>query len=324
MAIRSKRKEIDEQRVYCRKCMSLKRPTEFFVAVDLEIDKNGFFSICKKCCDEIYNNYYRVERDMARAILRTCRKINLRFDESAVESTETHLKTMIDNGKSASGVIGVYKAKLVSSLKNNFSDAASGFDLTFMESGISLPPSEPLDDSEESYDLKQIWGDGFSFDDYQFLEREFSEWTKTHKCDTKAEKMLLKEICHKSLEIRKKRDESNGAGTTPTNLIKDLQDLMKTASVDPAKTLLANSGKNKDTFSAFVKIIEENEPAEYYSNKGLYKDFDGLDFYFKKYVTRPLKNFVTQSRDFNVEVDDDSDEVIESEIKEDGDITQSV
>ncbi len=62
-----------------------------------------------------------------------------------------------------------------------------------------------------------------------------------------------------------------------------------------------------------MKVIEENEPASYYEDKKLFKDFDDIDFYFKKYVTRPLKNFVTQSRDFNVDTEDDVDELVDSE-----------
>jgi len=104
-----------------------------------------------------------------------------------------------------------------------------------------------------------------------------------------------------------------GGKSGDASAIKRLQDLMKTASVDPGKASLANSGKAKETFSSFVKVIEENEPASYYEDKKLFKDFDDIDFYFKKYVTRPLKNFVTQSRDFNVESENDVDELVDSE-----------
>ena len=83
---------------------------------------------------------------------------------------------------------------------------------------------------------------------------------------------------------------------------------MRTASVDPAKANMASSGKSLDTFSAFIKTIEETEPAEYYKDKALFKDFDNINFYFEKYVRRPLKNFVTGSRDFNVDADTDDEE----------------
>jgi hypothetical protein len=160
----------------------------------------------------------------------------------------------------------------------------------------------------DNEDLAYYWGTGLNEEDYAYLEKELSEWKKTHRCDTKAEESLLREICLTALAIRKER----AAQHSPKSLVKDLQDLMKTASVDPAKTAQANSGKSLDTYSSFIKIIETKEPAEYYKDKMLFRDFDKLDKYFKDYVTRPLKNFVTQSRDFNVEVEEDSDETLDT------------
>lgn len=309
------RTNVAVEKVYCRRCMKSKKPVDFFSAVDNEIDKNGYMSICKQCCNEIYNSCYRVERDISRAILRTCRKINLKFDETTLNSALLQIKTLSESGKISENIIGIYKSKLLVNNKHNFSDEgdSSDFDLTFSEIRINSPLVNLLEETEENVDLKQFWGENLDFDDYQFLERELSEWKRTHKCDTKAEETLLKEICYKVLEIRKRREENSGA--TPTNLTKELQDLMKTANLDPAKVSMANSGKSRDTFSSFVKIIEENEPAEYYKDKNMFKDFDNLDFYFKKYVTRPLKNFITLSRDFNVSTEDDVDEVVE-ELKE--------
>jgi hypothetical protein len=113
-------------------------------------------------------------------------------------------------------------------------------------------------------------------------------------------------------------------GKSTSGLVKEKQDLMKTASVDPAKTALAGSGRSQDTFSAFIKTIEENEPADYYKDKEMFKDFDNIDWYFRKYVTRPLKNFITQSRDFSVEVDDEENEFEIEEEGENGDFPASV
>jgi hypothetical protein len=306
------------EKIYCRKCREHKRPSEFFNSVD-DLDSNGYFSICKSCCNTLYDNYFRVEHSIAKAILRTCRKINLMFDEGCVESTEIHLKTMSDNGKPTDNIIGIYKSKLIQSQKSNFHNSDGEFDLTFHEIGISLPPNNPLEMTDENYDLSQIWGDDLEFEDYQYLEKEFAEWQKTHRCDTKAEKTLIREICHKMLEIRKTRKETKG--TVPAHLTKELQDLMKTASLDPSKSSAANSGNAKETYSNFIKMIEENEPADFYKDKKLYKDFDGIDFYFRKYVTRPLKNFITQSRDFNVDIEEDVDETVEMEPNENGNIT---
>ena len=176
--------------------------------------------------------------------------------------------------------------------------------MTFVEPKTFVPPANPLTDEDYAEELEMFWGKNLDRDDYKFLERELDDWKKTHKSDTKAELTLLKEICFKQLEIYKKRREGN----SPAGLVKELQELMRTANVDPAKASLAASGKNLDTFSSFVEILERNEPADVYKDKKLFKDYDNIDYYFKKYVTRPLKNFITGSRDFSIEQEDDADD----------------
>jgi len=215
----------------------------------------------------------------------------------------------MSSGKTDIQVFGIYKSKL-STLSNLNSDIQLTFDNSV--SNIETNTNENVtDDQDFNKYLKDFWGPDLIFEDYEFLESELARYKKTHKCDTATEESLLRQICFAELDIRKSR---MGKGGGDASAVKRLQELMRTASVDPAKAATANSGQAKDTFSSFIKIIEENEPAEFYSGKDkeLFKDFDNIDFYFKKYVTRPLKNFITQSRDFNVDTEDDIDEIVDA------------
>jgi hypothetical protein len=45
--------------------------------------------------------------------------------------------------------------------------------------------------------------------------------------------------------------------------------------------------------------IEKNEPSEWWEKQKKFKDADNMDYYLSKYVTRPIKNFTTGSRDFD-------------------------
>jgi hypothetical protein len=284
--------------------MNFKTATHFYTATDTFLDSNKMFSVCKECCNEIYNNFFANDKSMDKTLLRMCRLLNVRFDERTLEATKQQIETYIAKDMSIENVFGMYKSKLLSTQKTQIGERNAGEDYTFEEPfhNVLLNPLSNTDDNSEY--LKQFWGDKFEVEEYIFLENELSEWKKTHRCDTKAEESLLKELCHKELEIRKARNEDRATG----NLVKELQDLMKTASVDPSKTSSSNAGKNQDTFSSFIKIIEQNEPADYYKDKDLFKNFDNIDWYFRKYVTRPLKNFIIQSRDFNVSEEDNNEE----------------
>lgn len=294
---------------YCRRCMETKKVVEFYRATDTILDKNGSMSVCKDCVSDLYVRYFVIEKSVDKAMLRLCRLINWRYDEDSISSTEKQ-SANAEKTPDDRSIPGIYRTKI--SLKSKLEQSGSFFatkgnddNLTFREP-INRQIEEVDEDAfgEETPNLKVFWGESFSYQDYVFLEAELALWKGSHKADTYAEISLLKELCYKELEIRKARIE----GKTTSSLVKEKQDLMKTASVDPAKANMASSGKSLDTFSAFIKTIEETEPAEYYKDKALFKDFDNINFYFEKYVRRPLKNFVTGSRDFNVDADTDDEE----------------
>ena len=296
---------LEKKEAYCRMCQKMLPTTSFYIATRKEVDCNGFMSICKTHCAEIFETSLKIERNLDRAILRTCRILDIAYAQNAVDAVKTQIQ---NSGKEDLQVFGIYKSKLTT-----LSNLANDEDLTFHANDnmtVSLQNEDITNDEKFDKYLKEFWGPDLPFEDYEFLESELARYEETHKSDTASEKSLLRQICFAELDIRKSR---MGGKSGDASAIKRLQELMKTASVDPGKASLANTGKAKETFSSFVKVIEENEPASYYENKKLFQDFDGLDFYFKKYVTRPLKNFVTQSRDFNVDTEDDVDVLVDSE-----------
>jgi len=290
--------------IYCRKCMKKSAAKNFYEACDVFLDINGKMSVCKYCIEDIYQRFMISEGSMDRAFLKLCKALNVKFDPIVFESTRDAIEKLESRGKVSEATFGIYRAHLKGGGKNALADK---LDLTYVETTRYLPDDSLVDYEQTDLDyLAKFWGTNFTAEDYEFLEEIFSEWKKTHKCDTRAEETLLKEICHVELKIRKARIEDKSTAS----LVKELQDLMKTANVDPAKASLANAGKSQDTFSSFIKTIEENEPADFYKDKDLFKDFDNLDWYFKKYVTRPLKNFIQiGSRDFDVSDNDFEDEI---------------
>lgn len=154
--------------------------------------------------------------------------------------------------------------------------------------------------SKTPHEIRRFWGMGFEDEDYDFLEEEMLGWEKTHKCDTKAEMTLIREICIITLDIRKGRI----SGKSVKDLRTELQNLMKTASVDPAKANAISDGQTVDRFGVWLKDIELKKPAEWHSDQEKYKDMDGFDSYIQNYIVRPIRNFFSGTKDFVVDGED--------------------
>lgn len=313
---------IEDGYAYCRRCMKIKITADFHSAVDLELDKNGFLSVCKDCVNELYINALTSENGVVQlAILKLCHMLNIMYNEEAIVSAQKQTET---NKSDLNKLFGLYKSKLKVILGENM---GNNVDLTYKDNPIvNVPEGNTLKDFDErelEKDVISFWGEGKTTEDYAWLEKTFDEWKKTHKSDTMAEQTLLKEIVFKQLEIEKARKGNQAT----TSLVKDLQEIMKTAALDPTKANAANAGRSQETFSAFIKTIEENEPAEYYKDREIFKDFDNIGKYFETYVSRPIKNFITGSRDFNIDQEEDlidDEDAFDSQISNDGDLSDNV
>jgi hypothetical protein len=293
---------------YCRKCRKFKKSGEFYKATDINLDTNGFMSVCKECISDIYVRVYSTEHTIERALLRVCRMINLKYSEAAITVTSSQLNTQ---GKDPSdpSVVGIYKSKLIATQKTEMSKRDMTDDFTFVEPSSNRTISDQLDDSDESYDLKDFWGEGIgNIDDYEYLKKEYKNLSKYHTVENYAEIILAKEVCFKLLELKRARIELKATD----KLVKDLQELMKNLAISPNMANIANQGKNKDTFGDWIKEIEKYEPAEWWDTKReKYIDINGWGKFAKNHIIRTIKNTLGLTKNFTLT--DDAEETLEDE-----------
>ena len=295
--MRSKRVETeDKKKCYCRRCMEFKPGKHFYRAVDFFLDKNMLMSICKECIDGIYTSFFAVERTMEKTILRMCKVLNVRYDESAIESTKRHMQTYEERGTELGNIFGIYKSKLGAQQATQIGSRDTDEDLTYVEPSLKVIQSIPTEDIPDIKYYEDTWGktDKLNIDDYEYLETEFSRWKQTTKCDTQSEIVLVREICHVQNEIRKARIEGSSTG----NLVKQLQEIMKNSALTPALQNAVDSNKFADAFGMWIKDIENLTPAEWWNDQTKFHDMDGIEE-DKEDILRSIRNFITGSRDFN-------------------------
>jgi len=290
----------EKEKYYCRKCMKFLSEDNFYQAMDGGlVDSNGKFSTCKNCVQDIYEIVYKELNSMEKTVHRLCQIFNIRFTNEALDATKSHIQTLLENGKNVKAIFSIYLMKLTATKKSM--DKSGVNDFQYEDVGTIFTEKQ-IDTSQIPIpeDVLKFWGKDLSRGDIEYLENEYANFKNTHSADTYAEIVLLKQVCTTMLDIKKERL----AGNNTIKLVKELQELMTKLAISPnvAKANALNAGG--DSFGQWIADIEREEPSEWLKTSPLgnmYRDVGDTNSYFEKYIVRPLKNFITGSRDFNVD-----------------------
>jgi hypothetical protein len=274
------------------------------------IDANGKFSVCKTCIQSLYDKLYSENQSMEKTIHQLCIMLNMRFSNEAISATKTHIQTMLENGKTPASVFSIYKIKVIATQKAMAKNKLQydGYeDISTIYTEKQFNPKElPI-----PQDVWDFWGKDVPKADIEFLETQYANFKQTHKADTYAEIVLLKQTCFTLLDIKNMR--ANGDDTT--KIVRELQELMKNLAISPNVANTSGADKGLETFGLWIQDIEKQEPAQWLKDDprgNMYRDVANIEQYFNDYIVRPIKNFITGSKDFTVEgidtIDDNEEE----------------
>lgn len=254
------KKTIDK--FYCRKCMKNKAASGFYEATNPMLDSNGLLSICKDCCQEIYNKYFSIYGTMPEAIHNTCRDLDIRYSEHALEQAQSHIESLLASGRKAEAIFGYYKSKLSTLAGTN--EATLSF--RYKDSDVLQNDNKNEIDSslieDENYfeitnDIVRFWGKGKDAWEYEFLDREMTKITASFECPDYSMEMLMRDICFVNLSIERIRQGIDKGDVA--KLIKTRSELMNDANMKPVQATGAEAN-DQVTFSTLIKKWENEKP----------------------------------------------------------------
>ena len=151
------------------------------------------------------------------------------------------------------------------------------------------------------------WGVGFTEIDYKILDDHYRMLKKNNpNCDSNQE-IFIKSLCHINMLMSRALREGDS-----DKYVKLSQQYAKTFSNAGLKTVEEKDSSNDDTFCMTLGLISDYTPEEFYKDKKLYKDFDGLGEYIDRHITRPMKNLFTgtniRDKEYFVPEADEDDE----------------
>ena len=149
------------------------------------------------------------------------------------------------------------------------------------------------------------FGVGFTEMDYVLMDDHYKMLKKQNpNCDANQE-IFIKSLC--SLAMLQTRALQDGDSDKYVKLTEQYSKTFKQAGL---RTIEEKDNSADETLGVTLATIAQYTPEEYYMDKKLYKDHDGLGEYFERFVKRPLKNlmFGSNDRDYEYFVKDDGDE----------------
>lgn len=263
---------------------------------------NGYLPWCKKCTDlyliqttALYsNNEELAMRDF-------CQRAGWNYDLSAlVASRETY------SGHRDRSRISHYAAKknLNCNGRKTYIDSIKYEYRQRQNKIITSKEQAKSEDSTITASAVDRWGIGFTEQDYKNLDEHFRMLKKNNPNTDANQDIFIRSLCN--INMLMVRALQNGDSKEYTTLTEQYSKTFKQAGL---RTIEEKDNSNDECLGVTLAAISQYTPEEYYKDKNLYKDFDGIGDYFDRFVKRPLKNlmFGSNDRDKEYYVKDESE-----------------
>lgn len=297
---------------------------DFFRSASVLYGGRGRTIICKECMGNVLNFFIDKYGDVRKAFRRVCMAYDMYYSDSLFDKCVTDGEFSLGNYMKKMNLGNFKKKTFDDSLNEGFEfdgkpeaeveaeirtrlegeireEIKSEFEQKYRN---AQPATEP--EPEEDIDPKDIerWGAGLTNDDYTTLNSHYNFLKKANPSIDSTQEIFIKDLCvFKMMQSRGIRESDTDT------IIKMSEQYRKTFDKAGLKTVRDSSEAESFEFGAAIEMIEKYTPAEYYKNKQLYRDMDGLQNYFERFVLRPLRNLQhgTTDRDKEFYVKDEDE-----------------
>ncbi len=262
---------------------------------------NGYLSICQNCVAELYEQYVKFyDNDEDAAAERICQITDMYFDPKVWAMSRKISESR--NGRSRNRI-----STYVSKLNLNQVDGCTTYSDTLIkrweadvENAETVAEVEANEDITVAADVVRRFGTGFEAGDYDSMQYEYQNWVERYgePIDKRQEELYIS-ICYMKLNLQKLLQKGDANIGTAANNYKSQIEAATTEIEDRKKK--AEADKQLSPLGEMIRDIEEFCPAEYYKDKKLYADHDHLREYIDRFMTRPLRNLLTGSKELDKE-----------------------
>lgn len=295
--------------------------TNYYKSDSMFFENIGKIPYCKQCIEKYYQHYlekYTNEGCLTpeqNAVKRVCMAFDIYYNAKAFYSA-------IDSAKKRNmniSAMGAYMKMIQLSQHKGKSYDNTVFDEE-QENFAESVSCNVADDRKVDEDTIQFFGVGFTDEDYDFLQREYNDWTARHECKTKAQEEVFKDICFNRLQNLK----ALRRGEDTKDITASFQKMLDSGKLQPKQNSGDTTADNQ-TFGTLIDKWENTRPLPEIDEE--LKDVDKIGFYidtfFKGHTCRMLnvknafsnlyssmmKKFTVNKPEYNLDEDEYDSEI---------------
>ena len=258
---------------------------------------NHYLTVCCNCVDNMVEQYTEMLGSQDEAMKRICMKFDIYFNEIVLNSVK---KKDINHSRMNIYIKNTNLQQYAGRTYDTYLAELSGDALDTYEDVQNLA----LDGERITRPMFDRWR-GVGKEDMIFLEEHYKLLKKQNPNVDSNGEIFIRDLCTTKL-LQTKAIKDNDI-TSYDRLTKLYRDTFVQAGL---KTVQEEDKSNDNPLGVNAAIISQYTPEEFYKNKELFKDFDGIGEYLERHVLRPLKNleFNSNKRDFEFNVGDNNED----------------
>lgn len=259
----------------CLYCGNEYIETSYYNSNSKLYSNSGKIPFCKQCIERFYQHYFDKYSDEGcptperKAVRRLCMVFDIYYKEDVFNSAIRKSK----EGLIDISVMGQYMKIIQLSQYNRKKETYENTVADEEKSGLANSPViDKPKKSKIDEETKQFFGMGFSDNDYEFLKREYEDWTSRHECKTKAQEEVFKDICFNRLQNLK----ALRMGEDTKDITASFQKMLDSGKLQPKQ----NSGDataDNQTFGTLIDKWENERPLPEIDEE--LKDVDKIGLY---------------------------------------------
>lgn len=279
----------------CPKCGKIKTSTAFYIDPRFE---SGKFPVCKDCISRIVEGRIKEmdpPHETKENVQKALRIMDLPYKDPLYEQCKdrcySETNTQLNNIQSPF-IMYLQRLKAFSSWYTE-----SWNDSVFETNSVQAE-YDPYEMRKPRSEIIQLFGTGFTKEEYLYLQDQYDDWKSRTQIDSKAQEVYIVRICFKQLDLWK----AQRAGEDTKDLDKSLNDLMGAANLQP-KQNVNNSANDVLTFGQLIEKWETTKPIP--EPEPEFKDVDGIGKYIRVWFKGALSHAIGIKNGYTSEFEDE-------------------